>query len=435
MGVKMSKKVQRIIIGVLLMVIIVTIPFKPLVIYAGTTKESKKIEISLEKQYGISINLSSQLSKNEDKTLSELRLLRDALHMMPKGLIKTLVKHFKSKGKTTTIVLSITSETRYGTPAATYDYTTNTINLYIPKGSSMWGSGTDPNSIIHEFGHMVQNALDNIYGSKKLKSEFMNFNEKKAYGSEWKDGYELVFVREYATTDFREDFAETFMASIESYKRIQDIYSESNDAPLVKKSEYIQKIIESKLKVNIPQEAWMIYPQAPSKKYVGTIESAVSEGIYYNDTGTYQYKIKKATFYKELRDIWIESKLHSRGWDKSIAQDDWKDYIKLQDSAQIEYGEFVNENETNIDGKIKRKDVALILADVMDHANILDESNENLIFNDCGDLTNKYKKNIQKVVNAGLMVTTKSDKFSPESYCTYEQAFYALIKLYDLLIK
>ncbi|MBU5334295.1 S-layer homology domain-containing protein [Anaerocolumna aminovalerica] len=61
-------------------------------------------------------------------------------------------------------------------------------------------------------------------------------------------------------------------------------------------------------------------------------------------------------------------------------------------------------------------------------------SNSKVSVSDCDDLESKYKKAIQKMVDAKIMLNTKEDNFSPESYCTYEQAYYSLVALYDLLV-
>lgn len=418
---KKLMSIRRVIAGILVIIISLVVPLNVQTTYASTAKKSTQLEKSIEKQFGISITLSSKLSKDEDEAYESLSLLRDALYMMPDKLVSSLVKHFKSKGKTTTIALSLSSATRYGTEAGTYNYNSNTINLYIPEYASLGGSGTDPETILHEFGHMVQYALQDIYGSTKLKSEFTKLNKKHAYGSKWKEEYEFVFTREYASTDFGEDFAETFMASILS--RIPG----DESAPLLKKSEYIKKMIESKLKVKISNDAWRIYPQTPSKKYAEELVSEIFLGPSFQNEGTYQYKITRAEFYRILREVYIDIQLKDVEWEK---------YLDSKRSAQYSFNKFFSTYETNMLGKIKRKDVALILKKLLDHMNIAITvaSNNKITVTDCDNLESKYKKAIQNVVEAKLMKTTKDNNFSPESYCTYEQAYYALVALYDSIV-
>ena len=412
---------RRMVAGILVIIISLAIPLNLQTTYASTAKKSIELEKSIEKQFGISITLSSKLSKDEEEAYESLLLLRDALYMMPNQLVNSLVKHFKSKGKATTVALSISSAQAYGTAAGVYNYDSNTINLYIPEYASLWGSGTDPETILHEFGHMVQYALQDIYGSKKLKSEFTKLNKKNAYGSKWKDEYELVFTREYASTGFGEDFAETFMASILS--RIPN----DKNAPLLKKSEYIKKMIETQLKVKVANDAWRIYSQTPSKKYKEKLVSNIFLGPNFQDEGTYQYKITRAEFYKLLREVYMDIQLKGVEWEK---------YLDSKRTVQYSFNKFFSTYETNMLGKIKRKDVALILKKLMDDMNVTVtvSSNSKVSVSDCDDLESKYKKAIQKMVDAKIMLNTKEDNFSPESYCTYEQVYYALVTLYDLLV-
>ena len=435
---------RRFIAGIILIVTLVTVLFTPQTTYAAKVKTSKELEKSIEKQYGISITLSGKLQKDEKGALSCLKDLELALNMMPKGLIKALVKHYKTKGKATTISLSISSATAYGTAAANYNFDKNTINLFIPAGASMWGSGSDPHSIIHEFGHMVQNALYGIYGSKKLKSEFTSLNGKIKYKDNinWNlvgDEYRDSFVNSYAATKFDEDFAETFAASIVGSEWMRGIYKENENSVIIKKSIYIKKLIEKQLKIKISQDDWEIYPQKPSKKYEGKLRfENTNFGVDFEDKDNYQYKIVVNDFYYYLREFWMNATQHTKDawWEYNMSKDGRDHYEKTIRSAENEYDDFVNKYTSNRyeEIKMKRKDVALVLAGVAKHFSMKDISKEEVTALDCDGLTSKYKKAIEKVVNIGLMDVTKEGKFNPESYCSYEQFYYAIIKAYERVV-
>ena len=258
---------------------------------------------------------------------------------------------------------------------------------------------------------MLHNALYDTYGEKKLKTEFTAFNKKRAYKSNWGDDYDLFFVRDYATTSFAEDFAETFMTSLYDSGSMRRAYTVDSDAALVKKSEYIKKIIESEFHLKINQNSWMIYPQKLSKKFKHTLQLGSNYGINYSNEGNYQYKIKKAVFYDELQYV-----LSNTDSNNLISN---SDYVPKEDYSWGEY--------------LKRKDLALILSDVMNFVNVTVKPSGNLTFDDCDTLSSKYKKSIKRVEKAGLMLSTKDNNFSPDSYCSYEQAYYALVKLYFLI--
>lgn len=418
-------KIQKLIaVGLLLILSFGIIPANTQTVYAKTNS-AKYIELknAIEKQYGIKIKLSSEITKNDREAYYDLLILREALIMMPDGLIKTLVKHFKAKGKETTVAI-YKKELTFGSVVGTYDDKTNTITLYDQKAAvSIVGSGVEPYYILHEFGHMVHSALYDIYGYSKLKSEFTKLNGNIKYGSNWDSGYDLVFTRSFAITSFAEDFAETFSASLCDSKMLHYIYEENKNAPIIKKSEYIKNIIETKLKVKNINDAWMIYPQTPSKKYAEVINDS-----YYNYTGTYQYKIKKAAFYQFLCDLWKESKL------QKYNNDDWDKKLQLEYEAQLEFDDIIETSKADWEGFIKRKDMALILAKIMDKAQVDYVTVNKFDCEDCNELSGKYMKSIKKVVKAGLMLPKKSNNFKPESYCTYEEAYYALIKLKEIML-
>ena len=261
-------------------------------------------------------------------------------------------------------------------------------------------------------------------------------NGKKAYnsnwyGNEWDDDHDLFFVSDYASSSFEEDFAETFAASIVYPQTLHTIYEEKENAPLIKKSEYIKNIIEKQLKVKIPQDQWRIYPQTPSKKYDGKLNSTLEGGPSYDDTGTYQYKITKAILCQELRKIWVDATLYNNGWEKDISIDKMDDYIKAISIAEKEYDIFFNKYSKNVPKKIKRKDLALILVALLEHFSVTDLSKEKMEISDCNNLSSEYINAIEKVIAAGLMSTGKEDKFYPDTYCTYEQVYYAIINLYE----
>lgn len=442
-----AKIIRRFITGILMFVLFVTVLITPQNTFAATVKTSKELEKSLEKQYNISITLSKNLLKDDEKAFYNLKLLEEALNKMPKGLIKALVKHFKTKGKATTISLLTSSAKAFGTAAGDYTFETNEIRLYIPSGGSMWGSGTDSYTILHEFGHMLQNALYDLYGSKKLISEFTLLNKNKPYikESEWNfvaSEYEDTYVHSYAATKFDEDFAETFAASIDWPQRFRELYTSNKKAPLIRKSEYIKKLIESKLKIKISQDYWEIYPQVPSKRYKDKL-SFISDDFYIDfetpdhNNYAYQYKIKTCDLYYELGSVWVDATKHIKKlqWHMNMSSSEQDKYFMEIEKAEDEFNTFIAKYTSNIDEvkKIKRKDVALILNDLLEHFSLNNFLEDKVAISDCDKLSSKYNNAIKTVVNSGLMNIGAKNKFYPEAFCTYEQAYYAIVEFYKLL--
>lgn len=400
---------RKILSKILVLVMILLIGLSPQVANADSSSEINTLKAKIENSYNIKIKLSSKISEKEEIAIYALNQLNDSLEMMPKGLVKKLVKHHKSKGKATTV--SITSKTfTYGTATGLYDYDTNTVTLYVPSGASLFGSGLEPLTITHEFGHMLHFALEDMYGSKKLKSEFTKLNNNIKYGT-WEDDYYDMFTWKYAATNFAEDFAETFAYSVCLPGYLQSIYIDNPDSELVKKSDYIYNIIKSQFKTT--PEFWNIYPQEPSRKVRKTLETAYKKGnMDFTNTMNYQYKIRKIDFIELINAT----------------------LFKAMNHVDMELNEFSTEDNSKQYVGIKRKDAAKILIETLEFVDIKTDSKDSISVNDCNKLSKNTMKNIKAIVNSGLLEINNS-KFYPEAYLTYEQAYRALIKLYDLIIE
>lgn len=238
------KRFKAIIAILLLFTLLCPSVFQPCVTYAASNKKgySKKevdnYKNEIEKKYGVTIVMDSSIAQNNNEAYFILEAVGFGMDMMPKGLVQKLVKHFKSKNKKTTIKVVESIGSNY---AGMYYRDSNTIKLH-------YGYGLNTDKILHEFGHMLEEALGNTYGTQKLKSEYTKLNGKKSYDN-WKDGYEDTFIGNYANTNFSEDFAETFQSSILNPDAIQRVYIKNPDAPLVKKSELIYNLIKKQFNV------------------------------------------------------------------------------------------------------------------------------------------------------------------------------------------
>lgn len=432
---------KRMGIKALLLLVLTFIVFlSPQVVFASSKNDVNKKEGDIEKKYNIKVTLGSSLYKDESRALRELKALDEALAMMPKGLVNKLSAYFKSIGKSTEVKILISEDSDMMAPAS-YQPDTNTIVLRVPGPWAFGGNGTSPDCILHEFGHMLNTALDSSYGSAKLKSSWTDFNQKKEYikgeinDKEWDNGYNEIFVSRYGASSYREDFAETFMYSIYNSLQFREAYQKDSDSPMVKKSALIKKLLKSQLEIT--PEVWMIYPQYPSKKSAKEIEAAKEKRInVWEHDYAYQYKINKENF----TDLLMETlslldvvQYIQVGYSK--AEYAYTDCSNLNVTNAYDLG-FVTSNKSKLfypNAFLKRKDVANILLRVAKYAN-LDIAYGNMVnFEDCKDLSYTSRKTISIIIQAGLMQTTGEDTFSPNNYCTYEEAILAFNCLYDLI--
>lgn len=428
--------------ALLILVLTVIVILSPQVVFATSKNDVSKKESDIEKKYDIKVTLGSSLYKDESRALRELQALDEALAMMPKGLVKKLSAYFKSIGKSTEVKILIPEDSDLTAPGS-YKSDTNTIVLKVPGPWAFGGNGTSPDCILHEFGHMLHTALDSSYGSAKLKSSWTAFNQKKEYikgqinDKEWTNGYNEVFVSEYGASSYREDFAETFMYSIYYSQHFREAYQKDSDSPMVKKSALIKKLLKSQL--GIVPEVWMIYPQYPSKKSAKAIEAAKDKRInVWEHEYAYQYKINKENFTDFLMETLslLDVVQYSQvGYSK--AEYAYKDCSNLNVTNAYNLG-FVTNNKSKLfypNAFLKRKDVANILLRVAKYANLDIAYGKMVNFEDCKDLSYTSRKTISIIIQAGLMQTTGEDTFSPDKYCTYEEAILAFNRLYDLIVE
>jgi hypothetical protein len=387
------KKYKNVLIIILLFTLLCPTIFRTSVTYASSNnksiskKEVNNFKNEIEKKYGVTIVIDSNIAKDNKSAYYVLEAVSFGMDMMPKGLVQKLVKHFKTKNKKTTIKVV---ENLGGNYAGKYYSDTNTIQL-------LYGFGLDTDKILHEFGHMLGEALGHTYGTQKLKSEYTKLNGKKSY-MKWKEGYEDTFVTEYSCINFSEDFAETFQSSIISPDTIQNIYIKNPKAPLVRKSELIYSLIKNQF--NITPESWQIYVQKPSTKTAETLRKFKVNGYPdFTKETRYQYPITKSGF----------ASLLEKHIERFLDQENFSWGYKL----------------------LTRKEAAKMLADILDSKK-LSIGGKLLLFTDCKKLSVKEQENISKAVNAGLL-SNMEGKFNPDKYLTYEQAYIVIIRLYKLL--
>ena len=80
----------------------------------------------------------------------------------------------------------------------------------LPQTRQKMGTFT----LSHEIGHMLNFALDYKVGSTNIKNNWEKINDKKLDNSK-------SHISEYAKTNYREDFAETFAYMANKYAQAE----------------------------------------------------------------------------------------------------------------------------------------------------------------------------------------------------------------------
>jgi hypothetical protein len=320
------------------------------------------------------------------------------------------------------------------TSPASYRYSTNTISLLVPGDFAFGGTGTSPDAIIHEFGHMLQYAIGDNYGNSKLKSEWTSLNGKKKYNN-WETGYNQYFVSDYAASSYEEDFAETFMAAIYDTETIREDIAETKESPIGKKCDLISKLTKSQL--DYSKDLWMTNPQEASEKVMKILQAAAEKGyIDFTSETAYQYKLTKVEYAELLEYAWRDPEERGYSYSNPITFN-YLDTSNDSVNTLLEAGIFTKGSSGQFKPKeyITRKEVAITLARTLKLKGVNTSSKQNIVFTDCTELSTSARNCINQVVNAGLMKQKKTGSFAPDKYCTYQEVYMILDQLDELLYK
>jgi hypothetical protein len=134
------------------------------------------------------------------------------------------------------------------TPVASYTRDLAVIEILIPRANSKKAiSGSSPLAIVHELGHVAQGYFEDAYGKSKLSTQWKKLCGAAYGSSKWE---RTVFASEYASSDYQEDFAETFSfgfvcnrAGVSIAQYLQD--ADGNTTPLGKKVNFIGQLLSA----------------------------------------------------------------------------------------------------------------------------------------------------------------------------------------------
>lgn len=225
----------------------------------------------LERTYGLQISVQSSLIEEP----YALEMIDQVLGTFPEGLIREVTDYYRKKGKTSRI--------RF------VDRMTHLSGSFSDSGSQMLIElypGTTGSfeswAVAHEMGHYLQRFLNDRHGAAKLRQEWQALNGGIAYGTEWTDGDEDVFVRDYGKTSFNEDVATVFeWLARYNNAELRRQYAGGTDKPILKKIDLLNRALdEASAKVDGLSGVWgTLYPQQPSRYAVSAVEKARASGV------------------------------------------------------------------------------------------------------------------------------------------------------------
>lgn len=237
------------------MVIMLTVVSVPVTVLAETTVSVSDYNAqvlekkqSLEKKYGISINYPQSETSYAGIGIPTLITLDTCLSYVTPEIISQISEYCVSTNdKKLTISYSHSPDFELNAVAA-FSPSRSLIQIYSPRSSNKkdLSTGSAPLYIVHEVGHAYYEFLASIIGENELRQQWTALNGGASYGSV--QSGKNVFVTEYAATDYREDFADTFGYAFVCNRAGLSIAKQLKTAsggltPLGEKVEFIKKMI------------------------------------------------------------------------------------------------------------------------------------------------------------------------------------------------
>ena len=336
----------------------------------------------------------------------------------------------------------------------------------------------DTEPLVHEYGHLVNmSLLDAKYGAGVLEGMWTAQNGGVAYGNY--DSDNPVFVTRYASTNYQEDFADTFMYIMgDGSLGLQLTYSHPNSTAVWKMT-YLRQLLSEAFGVSVSD-----FPSTDPSQPSPWAEAGVQEymdifaitGIILADrsrpfrpgyqSGTTRRDFARAAYGnvvgKIYQDIfWGDDDIRDafkEKWYKDDSKDTFDTMMANYDipftdvSGSVRtYWSFTNDkpilalylngvvNGTNADSTtfspeatITRQEAATMLYRL---CKALDYQfpRQGAAFADDGDIADWAREAVGAVAAAGIMNGVGDDLFDPEGLYTYEQSALTMVRVYKLL--
>ena len=428
----------------------------------GLTYETLSEDIikdNLEETYGINIIIPNQEDYISYKDC--LLVLERGLSRFPDGAIKEITEFYSKSGIITNVILSKTE--KISDLFAEYVLNENSANIYINTMQNSFYYDTcvaSEKGFIHEMGHYVSDYLVNVYGYEKIKVEFDKLNEGYMYGT-WKDGYENVFINKHSAKSFKDEIADLIWYTEVNPNLIRNI-NDGNYTVIHKKIEYLASVIDQSFS-SITSESKLWHDALPQKPDDWALEAIKtlneSSLIPVEFEGMYNSYITKEDFYTLALNI-IENKLGEEKFIKSFELTNKEDFVSIDPingEIYLDNGDGKLNLDDNICDKKERRLYEAHQIGLIDEGWALDSkaymtrleiaklihyiakelgmniSDYKVVnYDDISNISDTEKPFIYFVSSNGLL-NGDGKSFNPYDYCTYQEAYLMLMRLYNIL--
>ncbi len=410
---------------------------------------TRDVKSDLEKDYGISIILPEESDCGD---FSEcLTTLEKCIKRFPAGMIKEITDFYLQKGIAVNVIFDKTEIIRDLFSQSPEDE--NSVNIYIKTLESSLYSGpcyASEQAVMHVLSQFVCNYILDNHDSSKLRGEFNRLNAGYEYGS-WDDDYEKVYINKHSATNFQEEIADLIW-----YAEVNPSFVRSLDkdtgAAIHEKIKLLAKefdVIFDSITENT--KLWLdAIPQAP-QAWARDIIAQMKANLLIPDEfdGLYEAYIKREDFYELILNM-IGKYYDLGACEEYVALDPLKGEIYVSDGiTYTNYYDYLTKSSDTLyqamqigilntdsinesQDYMTRLEIAKTLVYIGNELGMDISDYKILAYDDIVDVSENDKPYIYIAASKGLL---KGDgrNFKPYDYCTYQEAYVILYRLYKSL--
>jgi len=417
------------------------------------------IKINIEEKYGINIIINEE---DEDANYTEcLLVLERSLRGFPEGVIKEITDFYNKNGISTNIMINETEIIM--DLFSEYSLNGESANVYINAlQSSLYSDAciASEESLVHELGHFVSDYLYKVYGHEKLKADFENINKGYEYGL-WGDGYDDVFINKHSAMSFNDEVVDLIWYSEVHPELLRNISGGEKEI-IHEKVEFLADVLNQCLNtITEDTRLWMeAVPQKPDDWAQESIYAMKSASLIPEKfEGMYDAYITRENFYTLALNI-IEKKhgkdKFNKGFNISVQEehvnidpvrgeifvDDgtshmFTDFLICLSNEQIyeayQMGLISNDGmDLPPEGYITRLEIAKLCTYIYNELGMDISKYEVINYDDISNVKDLEKPFIYFSASAGIL-NGYGNSFKPYDYCTYQEAYIILMRLYNIL--
>lgn len=421
------------------------------------SKETDTID-EIQKEYGIDIIVPDNA---EILDIHEcLASIKCSLGRFPEGMISEITEQYMSKGVKTRFIIN-TIDNIIDLPSEYALSETNAdININILSGNYYDTSNISSlDGIVHELSRFISDYLVQSNKYEEIKKQFKNLNAGYPYGS-WGDDYYKVYVNSHSALGLYDDLSDLIWYAEAHPNELRNVNS-GEKITIHRKLEALAKIFDECFdSVTKETKLWkQAIPNDPDVWAKDIINNMIIKGMIPKDfEGNYESYISRKDFYLLCINI-IKEKLGEDNFYKYFNIPKPESFIKLDPISgesiiddgipEIYYDINICDNKKEIfeayniglinydgsfepDASVTRLDAANNFAYICSKFGIDISDYTETDYDDISDLSEIDKSCLYFVSDKGIMNGYES-KFMPYKYCTYQEVYIMLSRIYELI--